>query len=231
MADYKKYLDLFKECLSKDYHHTNEGGSFAYEFVGDTLQIWLQHSNGVSDWLANLDFPKKPYKDMERTWWVHRGFLRVWKSVEPYLKYAIKNPKIKHIQIVGYSHGAALAVLCHEYCVFNRHDCIIEGYGFGCPRVLYGKYSKELLDRWNTFTVIRNYDDIVTHLPPKLFGYRDIGQVVNLTPKGYYRKKEKSLKEKFVAGHRPQNIIEQLKLNILSVAHDSFLNYLVDSKK
>ena len=213
-ADYKKYLDLFGECLSKNYKHTEEAGSYAFEIEGDTLKIWLEHSNGESDWRNNFDFPAKAYRDMPLPWKAHRGFMRVFKSIESNIKEAVLNPNIKKIQIVGYSHGAALAMLCHEYCVYNRPDAEVYGYGFGSPRVLYGKYTDELLTRWENFTVIRNYDDIVTHLPPRLLGFRHVGKIVDLTPKGYYIKSEKKFTEKFIAGHRPENIIKQLEKKI-----------------
>ena len=211
MNDYAKYLALFEECLTQPYINSSEAGSYYWQIDGDTLKMWFQHTVGKSDWFNNFDFPKQAYGDTELPWKVHRGFLRVFKSIKPYIKNAIMDSRVKNIQVVGYSHGAALAMFCNEYCVYNRPDCKVEGYGFGCPRVLHGKYSDELLKRWENFTVIRNYDDIVSHMPPKLFGFTHVGQVVDLTPKWYYIKSEKSFKEKFVAGHRPQNIIAKLE--------------------
>lgn len=205
-------LSLFETCLLQHYTHTNEGGSYTYKIDGDTLTIWLEWSNGTGDWRNNFDFPKQAYKDTQMPWKVHRGFLRVWKSIEPYLKAIVMDPNIKNIKIIGYSHGAALAMLCHEYCIYNRPECAVTGYGFGCPKVLHGKYPDELLKRWENFTVIRNYDDIVTHVPPELFGFHHVGKIINLTPRGYYIKSEKEFLEKFIAGHRPENIIKQLEV-------------------
>ena len=101
-------------------------------------------------------------------------------------------------------------MLCHEYCVYNRPDCKIEGYGFDCPESASRKIFDELNSGGRILFVIRNYDDIVSHLPPKLFGFTHVGQVVDLTPKWYYIKSEKIVQRKFVAGHRPQNIIAKL---------------------
>ena len=167
MNDYNKYLELFKGCLTRagSYMHTYEGGSYLIEYdsVSRQINIWLEWSNGFSDWGNNFSFAVKPYKFMETTWKVHGGFLRVWKSVESYIKDTLdKYYEIPKIRIVGYSHGAALAMLCHEYCVFNYPNAVVETYAFGCPQVLKGKYSTELLSRWDNFTVIKNYDDIVT---------------------------------------------------------------------
>lgn len=213
MPDYKKYLEVFEECLRLDdlYINTGEGGSFYYIIDGNNLKIFFQWSASHSDWLNNFDFPKQAYKDTKLPWKVHRGFLRVFKSIEPYIKNAIMDSRVKNIEIVGYSHGAPLAALCHEYCIYNRPECAVTGYGFGSPRLLYGKYPQELLDRWKNFTVIKNPDDIVSWLPPWC---SHVGQVVDLSPKGYYIKSEKKFLEKFKAGHRPQNIIKQLENKI-----------------
>ena len=109
---------------------------------------------------------------MKHRWFVHRGFLRVWKTIRDEIKEQVINPNIKHIIVAGYSHGAAIAVLRHEYCVFNRPDIEISGYGFGAPRVVWGWLNKTVKRRFDNFYVIRNCRDIVTHVPPALFGYR-----------------------------------------------------------
>lgn len=221
--EYQHYLDLFQECLGKTYIHTFEGGSYLIEYdsVNKQINIWLEWSKGFSDWANNFSFATKPYKRMKTVFKVHGGFFRVFDSIIPYIKEELdKYCELPKIKIVGYSHGAALSMLCHEYCRFNYPNAVIETYAFGCPRVLKGKYSDELLSRWDNFTVIRNYDDIVTHVPPLLFGYRHVGQVVDLTPKGYYHKKEKKFIDKFIKGHYDTSIIEQLENNRDEVNED-----------
>lgn len=110
--------------------------------------------------------------------------MKVWKVIEPHLKAEIFDLSVNHIVICGYSHGAAIALLCHEYCKFNRPDILIEGYG--CPRVVWGFLRKAVKQRFEGFTVIRNGCDLVTHVPPALFGYRHIGKMVKIGKgKGY----------------------------------------------
>ena len=168
--------EYFKSVLSAEYTHLEEEtASFAYRYkegLVKGLHIYFEWSNGATDWKNNFDFPAKPYRDMEDKWYAHRGFLRVWKVIEPHLKEAIMNPDIRYIHIYGYSHGAAIALLCHEYCKYHRPDINVYGYGFGAPRVIWGIPNKRVRERFKGFTVIRNKKDIVTHLPPAIFGFR-----------------------------------------------------------
>lgn len=139
----------------------------------------------VIRWLKALIFsfyiPKKAYKDMSDRWYCHGGFLKVWKSIEPYLVDQINNPMIKEFEVIGYSHGGAIAQLCFEYIKYWRPDAKATGYGFGAPRVFYGTPSAAVRKRFQGFTVIRNGKDIVTHLPPQAFGFKHIGSMLEMT--------------------------------------------------
>lgn len=170
--------ELFKRCLNAKYTTVSEGGDYAVEINGDTLSLLFEKSDGREDWINNFDFPAKPYKNMEQSWYCHRGFLKVWKAIEPHVADHIMNPEIRKIEIIGYSHGAAIALLCYEYCIFNRPDAEVRGVGFGCPRVFWGAVPKEVKARFENFQVIRNGIDIVTHVPPAVFGFRHISKIV-----------------------------------------------------
>ncbi len=201
-----KLSTLFEKCLRAAYVRVGEGGDYAAERVGSTLYIYLEASNGEEDWKNNLDFPARAYAHGgECVWCAHRGFLRVWKALEGVIAPLIADENLKKIVTVGFSHGAALAVLCHEYVWYNRPDLreVIEGYGFGCPRVLWGNPPADLRARWARFTVIRNIDDLVTHLPPTLFGYTHVGIMLEIGARGKYSR---------IDAHRPENILTELRL-------------------
>lgn len=175
----------FEECLSHkdDFIHCENDGDFFAKTEGDTLKIFLEWSDDKADWRNNFKFlaiPWKPYKSMKNIWFCHRGFRKVWKAIKKYIEAAIMNPDIKKIEIVGYSHGAAIALLCYEFCKFNRPDCDIQGVGFGCPRVFWGFIPASLKERVKGFKVVRNGNDIVTHVPPALFGFRHISEMVKI---------------------------------------------------
>lgn len=175
--------DAMSECLKAQYTTVDNAGDFAVKREGETLKIFFEWSDGREDWRNNFRFlaiPCKPYKNMPLVWFCHRGFLKVWKSIEPHLKSHIMNLDVREIEIVGYSHGAAIALLCYEYCKYNRPDCAIEGAGFGAPRVFWGRVPDVVKERCKSFKVVRCGRDIVTHVPPAIFGFKHISEVVEI---------------------------------------------------
>lgn len=193
----------FNDVLNAEYTHLDEEtASFAYKVYGSSLHIYFEWSNGITDWKNNFDFPAKPYREMQDKWYCHRGFLKVWKAIEPHLKEQIMNPGIKWICIAGYSHGGAIAQLCYEYCKFNRPDCYLLGYGYGAPRVVWGFLNHRVKERFEGFIVVRNKRDIVTHLPPVLFGYRNIGTLFTIGKGSNYG---------LIEAHKPENYIKELE--------------------
>lgn len=190
---------LFRRCLSIKYITVENDGSYAYERIGNSLYLYFECSNGIKDWKNNLDFPVKAYKGL----FVHRGFLRVWNSILPHIKELISDTSLDKIVITGYSHGGALACLCCEHVWYNRKDLrsSIEAYGIGAPRVLWGFLGNKR-HRWDNFYVIRNINDIVTHLPPVIFGYRHVGKLIRIGKIGKYS---------MIDAHRQENILNELK--------------------
>ena len=196
---------LLESCLTKAYVHAPEGGDYATERRGNVLYVYLEGSDGAEDWKNNLDFPigvSVGSGALSRR--CHRGFLRVWKAMEPMLKKDLLDRSVEGIVISGYSHGGALAVLCHEYVWRYRPDLRerMEGYGFGAPRVLWGVRNPQLLSRWKRFTVVRNLDDLVTHLPPVWLGYYHVGRVLEIGARGRYSS---------VDAHRAENLLTELR--------------------
>lgn len=181
-----KLSELFANCAWKvKYTNVKDWVSYAFVEEEDTLYIYFQGSNEINDWVANFLFKKRPYKDMGIPYRVHRGFLAAWKEVEDIVIAKIKEGepdfKWKHIIVVGYSHGGALAAFCHECAWFWRPDLRedgLVGYGFEAPRIFGGFYvPKKLKERWATFTVVRNNHDVVTYCPPCIFRFCHVGDI------------------------------------------------------
>ena len=185
-----KLSELFHNCAyDVEYKIVGEAVNYAFVEEGSTLYIYFQGSSSVTDWIRNFLFGKKPYKDMEIPYRVHRGFLAAWKEVEDIIIEKIKEEenktfKWKHIVVVGYSHGGALAAFCHECIWFWRPDLReagLEGYGFEAPRIYAGfKVKKALKERWEKFTIIRDNNDLVTHCPPSIFVYCHVSKILKV---------------------------------------------------
>ena len=178
-------LRMFRRCLSAKYTHTSEDGDYCIETDGNTLYLLFEWSDGKQDWRNNLDFPVTPYRHMGEKWYCHRGFLRVWRGirdeVEAQVASAIlRHPGIREMRCIGYSHGAALALLATEDMVYRFGDKRVRGYGFGCPRVVWGRLPGAVSERFRSFTVVRNVPDLVTHLPSAALGYRHVGTLTKI---------------------------------------------------
>lgn len=186
---------LFRRCLSIEYINTSNECSYASEKIGDTLYIYFEKSNGLKDWKSNFNFPAKATEGF----FAHRGFLACWSELLPFVDSIIRKSDAKKIVVCGYSHGGALAVLCHQYICQHFKNLHLEGYGFGAPRVVWGICKCK--SDWKGFTVIRNIDDIVTHLPPAFFGYRHVGELITVGQRGKYSS---------VDAHREENILREL---------------------
>ena len=78
-----KQSELFYNCAyTVPYQQIGDSVNYAFIEEGNTLYIYFQGSNSITDWVRNFMFPAKPYKDMEISYRVHRGFLAAWKTVE-----------------------------------------------------------------------------------------------------------------------------------------------------
>ena len=213
----KKLSKLFSECAWEvSYKTVGDSVNYAFLTEGNNLYIYFQGSSQISDWVRNFLFPKKPYKDMKITYRVHRGFLAAWKEVEDIIIKKITEKenneyKWKHITVVGYSHGGALAGFCHECVWYYRPDLRengLEGYGFEAPRFFGSfKVKKELKERWEKFTVIRTNNDLVTHCPPAIFGFCHVGKLLKM--KGNIKLVKNKL-PKCIKAHYPQVVYDAL---------------------
>ena len=179
-------VNLFKKCLNAEYIHTREDGDYSIEIENNTLFLLFECSDSKKDWINNFNFPMKPYKRMCDKWYCHRGFLKVWKAMRDEIEIKVAqimldHPEIEHIKCVGYSHGGPLSLLAMEDLIFIYGNMIdIKGYGFGSPRCVWGYLPKAVKERMKNFTVIRNIPDIVTHVPPVLFGFKHAGKLLKI---------------------------------------------------
>lgn len=202
-----KLSELFNRCLRAKYIHTVEDGDYAIELDGDTLYLLFQWSHSHMDWVSNFDFPARAYKNGDDKWRVHRGFLRVWKAMRDDIERAVidtlnEHAEISEIVCVGYSHGAAVALLATEDMQYLFGDkYTVNGYGFGCPRCVWGKLPEGVYARVMRFKAISHKQDIVSHLPPRVFGFRHLNKLVLTAGE----------RLNCVDAHRPENYLKTLE--------------------
>lgn len=138
--------------------------------------VFLQASSSISDWLNNFDFPVVAYRASEKPWFVHRGFKRVYKSGEQELLPQVLD--IRNPCIVGYSHGGPIAKFLHE-AYWWRHRRQPDTLTFGDPRFCWFP-PEEIKGRFSKVVSFHATGDLVTHVPPLLFGYQHVGHVIKL---------------------------------------------------
>ena len=193
MTSKEPLLSLFLRCLNADYVHTSEGGDYALELVYSHLYLLFEWSDGREDWHKNLSFSARkvnPKAPQEEQWHAHRGFLKVWNAMRDEVIEKItettRQNHIRAITCVGYSHGAALSLLATEGLSRRCGQHLsVEGYGFGCPRVVWGGLPDTVRQHLADFHTVRNIPDLVTHLPPTAFGFRHVN-LTEIGQKGKY---------------------------------------------
>lgn len=173
-------LELFNNCLIGPFNTAGDDTQYKIISYKDFTLLVFPGSSSLIDWRDNFNFPIKPYKDQTEKWYAHGGFVRAWKKAEKQIAqdvyYANDN---KPLVIAGYSHGADIAILAHEYFQYNFYDVITST--FAASRVLWLP-SKSIQSRFGKLTNYQVRGDIATLVPPWLFGYRHVGKVAKLGP-------------------------------------------------
>ena len=174
--------ELFLKCLRADYTHKN-GASYALFEDGASLTLLFEDSNGGLDWRRNLDFAVEEYEGAL----VHRGFLSAFLSVEREIGEAIGKASLRRLTVAGYSHGGALATLCHAYAYRLRPDlrAHLVSVTYGAPRV-YRRAPSDKEEIFARLLHVENMGDLVTDLPPKAFGFSHVGQTLSIGRRGIY---------------------------------------------
>lgn len=170
----KKLSELFDTCLNIKYEQVGDKVNYAFKEEQDTLYIFFECSNGIEDWRANFDFKKQVYGLFK----VHRGFYDCYYQARNIVLDKVYSKEWKQVIVVAYSHGSALATICHQDIKYHFPNLDLKTYAFESPRVF--KVSKQYLFYWEGLTRIEDNWDIVCHVPPKLFGFTDVGELIKI---------------------------------------------------
>lgn len=174
-----KLLDRFNRCNTGPWTSAGLNVQYRIENTEDEISIYFQPTSDTVDWMFDFFFATAPFAGYR----VHAGFLEQWLSIAflPDIMNALNSSK--PITIVGYSLGAALAVLATTVAERIDPKRKVTGIGFGTPRVFWLNHPSINFTRYNVPL------DLVTHLPFVLFGYFPLGRSVKLKNTGGYRGK------------------------------------------
>lgn len=152
-----------------------------YEYPDEYVIIFAE-SNSSADWKTNFRFKRKPYKEMDIPFLVHKGFLSEWKLINDFFIAEVQSMLDKPITIVGWSYGGAMATLCKEDLWYNfppiRNSLRL--ITFGSPRVIGWRNYSKIKERWANTTRYKNDYDLVTMVPFWLMLYRHVCKATRL---------------------------------------------------
>ena len=99
----------------QDWKTVGEDIQYIIECDNDrNVVLVFQGSNSSLDWKNNFRFWKKPYKNMDVTFRVHSGFLKIWRSGRDQIMSEIEALNPSTITVCGFSLGAATSILAYE---------------------------------------------------------------------------------------------------------------------
>jgi triacylglycerol lipase len=169
-------IDKFKI----EHDKTKVEGFFAT--AKDTLYVVFQGSNGITDWLSDLNFFKKkikPYGNEDTDIEVHGGFYDQYQIVRDHIHINI-NTKYKQynkIVVTGHSLGSAVSVFCAIDLQYNYSFKNISMYGYGSPRTGNDAFVKSYRKRISNIYEFRYNSDIVTKVPYSWMGFNHINLI------------------------------------------------------
>lgn len=156
-----------------------------YEKDRKVIQINFQETNGNLDWITNLLFVDKYYDSFiwngkKITLKVHNGWAAMYKAMKNEIRNILSVMLKEHpnavIEVIGWSLGSGQAQLCAQDIFYNFNKKVnLYTYGSVNPfktnifnRHKIKKYLRECCNECYNFS---NVNDIVTYLPPRLFGF------------------------------------------------------------
>lgn len=181
-----RYLRGFLDCKDRDWKFRNEEKETfidVFERDGITYVVADKTNGTMKSWLYNLQGAKAPYKHMNQKFYVHRGFLYIYKQLRDEFITYMKSVKHNKIVIMGYSQGGAVAQIIYEDLVYNlpelnadQFDCWI----YGAPRAFSIFNKKEVMRRCPNVKRFVNGQDLVSRVPFVFMGYSHIAKKIQI---------------------------------------------------
>lgn len=134
-------------------------------------------------------FYTKPYKHMKTTFFVHAGFLRIYKLLQPVIhEWLAKFDDYDEIIINGHSMGGAIGTLCHEDIEYLReigyHNKPLYSFVSG-PRVFAIFNLRKIKNRFANLYRINYKNDLVNKVPPFWMLFKHVGNLIQIGKKSW----------------------------------------------
>ncbi|MCP3887250.1 MAG: lipase family protein [Desulfobulbaceae bacterium] len=190
--DVKKELEALGFNLIGDRFYFSDKNTDTQAFVvGDKNKIIVSFrgtEGKFKDWATDVNLVKTSWTNSHPVGEVHSGFYGALKSVWEDMFAEIMNLRTNNqsIWLTGHSLGAALATLAAATLQLQHSNITINGvYTFGQPRLGDHKFSKNYNAELKTITFrCVNNNDVVTRVPPQIFGYSHVGKLMYFDTEG-----------------------------------------------
>lgn len=165
----------------------------------NSILIAFRGTDSCKDVITDFDFFKMQVCPLSgnKKIRVHRGFFKAYTDSKIFEKISsCITDEIKTVEITGHSYGGALALICAADLACHLPDIQYEVVVFGTPRIGNKAFAKLYNSMLPDTIRIENRGDIITKLPPPIFGYCHAGVTYHIGPVRFpvfYSFKEHSL--------------------------------------
>jgi triacylglycerol lipase len=162
-----------------------------FEEIDNVLYIMFRATDEQLDWWNHLlFFPAGiPYNNEDSKVKIHMGWLSEYKRVQirTFIHNKVNSFKGNKVVCVGSSYGAALATICAvdiQYNFFDKEVCCV---ALSSPKVGNKAFTSSFNKRVPKSLMAFNGNDIVVEMPPAIFGFDHIANVVHFGKRKFWR--------------------------------------------
>jgi hypothetical protein len=147
-----------------------------------SIDIGVAGSNDFKDWFDNFRIIGTTRSGYGR---VPRGFYTNLDRLAPKIMELIKDHRDKTVTISGHSRGGAIAFLLAIF-LHRQGFRITDIVTFGCPNVGKSNFIREVKRIKANIRMYKNGSDLITTLPPFIFGYKKPSRQIQIGKKRWW---------------------------------------------
>jgi hypothetical protein len=180
---FKKYLlNEFNSCIGGDWKTCGKDVQYRIDRLGpNQAYLSFQGTVSITDLEIDLKVFCNPFKEKPKDKYgnvMHHGFQEGFESAFEIIHKELIDMGIQYVNVRGYSLGAAYAQIFTLY--LPKVGIETEALVYGSPRIFWLPSTALKDEAKRRILRIENQDDIITHLPPYLLGFKHIGHVYKI---------------------------------------------------